>query len=359
MKKQPLVSVLILTYNHIDLLKNCLDSVLKSDYSNLEFIVSDNGSSEDIKGFVRKNYPKKIIKVVRLKDNKGLTGGFNFGYKFCKGKYIMILSNDTKIQNNAISQMVSLVEQDAKIGIVSPKIIQMKNIQNLHHAGSFMTYSGLLYHYGLLQDKDNKLYQKSYYIYSCNGAGFLIRKQAVQTSGLFEEDFFICYDESDLSHRIWLAGYTVVYCPQANLWHLWNATIGENSQLWYYNHRNHLSSFIRNLSAPYLFILLFNFNLILIIWFFMNIIKLRFDLAIVLPKVYFWQLIHIKQNLIKRKIIQSQIRKVTDNEIFSRTLISPSWRYYFIHLHLIYKDNALPKRVLYSQNNMLSSKKIR
>ena len=67
--KKPLVSVLILTFNHTDLLKNCLDSVLKSDYPNLEFIVSDNGSKEDITGFVKKNYSYQKIKVVRLEEN--------------------------------------------------------------------------------------------------------------------------------------------------------------------------------------------------------------------------------------------------------------------------------------------------
>lgn len=346
--KEPLVSVLILTFNHTDLLKDCLDTTLKSNYPNLEIIVSDNGSTEDIAGFVKKNYPKQKIQVVRLRENKGLTGGFNYGYKFCQGKYIMILSNDTKIEKSAISLMVEMTEKDSSIGIISPKIIQMKNPKFFHHAGSFMTYSGLLYHYGLLHNIDDKAYQKSYYVFSCNGAGFLIRKEAAEKCGLFEEDFFIYYDESDLSHRVWLAGYTVVYCPKAKLWHLWGVTIGGNRpEIWYYNHRNHISSFIRNLSIPYLILLLFNFNLMLILWFSMNIFKLRFDIAIALPRAYLWHLIHIRQTLKKRNLVQSKIRKVSDSAIFSKCLVSPNWKYYFIHLNLKYRDSKLPERVLY------------
>lgn len=348
MQSKPLVSVLILTYNRTDLLKNCLESALNSDYPALEFIVSDNGSSEDVISFVKKNFSGKKIKVVKLKSNKGLTGGFNFGYKFCRGKYIMLLSNDTKIDKSAISLMVNLAEKDSQIGIIAPKIIQMNNPQYLHHAGSFLTYTGFLYHYGLLQNKDNSKYQKSYYIFSCNGAGFLIRKKASDYSGLFEEDFFFFYDESDLSHRIWLSGYTIVYCPKANLWHLWSATMqGANPRIWYYNHRNHLSSFIINLSQPYLILFIFNFNFILIIWCFINICKLRFDIALTLPKAYLWHLSHISETLKKRKFVQSKLRKVTDNEIFKKTLVSPNWRYYFIHLNLHYKDNSLPERVFY------------
>lgn len=349
-KDKPLVSVLILTYNRTDLLKSCLESVLKSDYPNLEFIVSDNGSVEDIVGFVKKNYLGRKIKVVRLEENRGLTGGFNFGFKFCQGKYIMLLSNDTKIEKHAISLMVDVAEKDISIGIVSPMIIQMKNPKLLHHAGSFMTYSGFLYHYGILQNKDNKEYQKSYYIFSCNGAGFLIRKKAAEYCGLFEEDFFYFYDESDLCHRVWLSGYTIVYCPKANLLHLWSATMqGANPQIWYYNHRNHISSFIRNLSLPYLLLILFNFNLMLMLWFFINILKLKFDIVITLPRAYFWHLIHIRQTLTKRKIVQNKIRRISDTEIFKKCLVNPNWKYYFIHFNLKYKDNKLPQRVFYLQ----------
>lgn len=348
MRKSPLVSVLILTYNRTDLLTDCIISVLKSDYPNLEFIVSDNGSKDDIAGFVKKNYPQQKIRVVKLKENRGLTGGFNFGFKFCHGKYIMLLSNDTRIDKKAISYMVEMMEKDHKIGIVSPKIIQMKNPKYLHHAGSLMTYSGFLYHYGILQNKDKEEYQKSYYIFSCNGAGFLIRKKVAQFCGLFDEDFFFFYDDSDLSHRVWLAGYTVVYCPEASLWHLWSATMqGANPKIWYYNHRNHISSFIRNLSLPYLFLILFNFNLVLMLWFFINLFKLRFDICITLPSAYLWHLINIRGTLKKRKLIQSKIRKVSDDEIFKRCLVNPNWKYYFIHLGQKYKDKELPKRVLY------------
>jgi len=346
--KKPLVSVLILTFDHTDLLKDCLDSVLRSDYPNIEFIVSDNGSKEDIVSFVKKNYPNQKIKVVRLKKNKGLTGGFNFGFKFCQGKYVMLLSNDTKVKRDTISLLVDVGENDSSVGIISPKIIQMKNPRYLHHAGSFITYSGFLYHYGILQNKDYKKYQKSYYIFSCNGAGFLIRREAAKVCGLFDEDFFYFYDDSDLSHRIWLAGYTVVYCPEASLWHSWSATMqGANSQIWYYNHRNHISSFIRNLSLPYLLLILFNFNLMLMLWFFINILKLKFDIAITLPRAYFWHLIHIGQTLRKRNLVQNKIRRISDTEIFKKCLVNPNWKYYFIHFNLKYEDNNLPQRVLY------------
>lgn len=348
--KKPLVSVLVLTFNRLDLLKDCLDSALRSDYPNLEFIVSDNGSVEDVAGFVKKHFKAKV-KVVRLEENKGLTGGFNFGFKFCQGIYVMLMSNDTKIDKKAISLMVDMAEIDPLIGIVAPKIVQMKNPKLLHNTGSFMTYTGLLYHYGILQNKENVLYKNNYYIFSCNGAGFLIRKKVTLKCGLFDEDFFYFYDDSDLSHRVWLAGYTVVFCSNAYLWHVWSATMqGANPTIWYYNHRNHISSFLRNLSLPYLLLMLVNFNLILLFWFLINLFKLKLDICITLPKAYLWHLLHFKETLKKREFIQNQIRKVSDGEIFKKTMVSPNLWYYFIHLNSDYNDLALPNRVIYENH---------
>src|SRR3989344_4484763 len=150
-EKKPLVSVLILTYNRTDLLKKCLDSALKSDYPNLEFVVSDNASQENIAEFIKRNYPGKKIKVYRKKKNGGLTGGFNFGYQYCKGKYVMLLSNDTIINRKSISNLVKIAENDPMVGAVAPKVIQMRNPGFIHSAGSFLTYTGLLYHYGVYQ----------------------------------------------------------------------------------------------------------------------------------------------------------------------------------------------------------------
>lgn len=348
-KIEPLVSVVILTHNRADLLKDCLKGVLKSTYKHLEVIVVDNASQEEIAGFVKKEFPKAKVQVKRSKVNDGLTGGFNFGFKFCTGKYILILSNDTKLERKAIDYMVKMAEADPTIGIVAPKVIQMRDPNHLHNVGSFLTYSGLLYHYGILQDKDNPKYQKPYYTFSANGSGFLIRTEALQAAGPFDKDFIICYDDSDISHRVWLAGYSVVYCPQAENLHLWSATIKSGTnQFWQYNHRNHMISFIKCLSGSYLILMLSLFQLSLWLWFFYNLLKLRFDLLSAVPQSYLYLLNNWRAIMKKRKIVQEKVRKVRDAEIFTKTLVSPDLSYYLIHFYILdFKDIKLPPRVLY------------
>lgn len=346
-KSYPLVSVLILTYNRTDLLKQCLNSVLKSDYPNLEFIISDNASTDDIEGFIKKNYPRLKIKVFRKKKNGGLTGGFNFGFKFCKGKYVMLLSNDTTITKESISSMVKMAENDSKIGAIAPKVTQMKNPGFIHSAGSFLTNTGILYHYGVYQ-KDGKKYQKSYYVFSTTGAGFLVRSKTIAKTGLYSEDFFMAYDESDLCHRVWLGGYTIVYCPKAEVKHLWAATQDPGKPVvWFWNQRNILSSFIINFSAVSLlwFLILINIS-----WWFIfcdRIIRRKFKLALTLPRAYWWHLTHIKETLERRRYVQKKIRKVSDQEIFQKTLLSPNWKYYLLYFKRKFNDIKLPARVLY------------
>lgn len=349
MREFPLVSILILTYNRSDLLQKCLSSVLKSDYPNLEFIISDNESSEDIKSFVKKTYPRREIKVVRLKKNRGLTGGFNFGYKYCKGKYIMLLCNDTKIAKSCVLHLVKIAENDPMIGAIAPKVVQMRNPKFIHSAGSFLTNTGLLYHYGVYQRSDSKKYQGNYYIFSSTGAGFLVRRSTIQKTGLYSEDFFMAYDESDLCHRIWLGGYTIVYCGKAELQHYWSATMDPSNQneLWYWNYRNILSSFIINFSTISLLWFLILINIFWWFMFFDRIIRGKFKLAMTLVHAYWWHLTHIKKTLEKRRRVQKKIRKVSDLEIFQKVLVSPDWKYYLLYFRRMYNDIKLPVRTFY------------
>lgn len=349
MKNTPLVSVLILTYNRMDLLKACLGSALKSDYPNLEFIISDNASQEDIAGLIKKKYPRNKVRVYRKKINGGLTGGFNFGYKYCRGKYVMLLCNDTIITKESISEIVKMAEDDPKIGAIAPKVTQMRNPGFVHSAGSFLTSTGLLYHYGVYQ-KDGTKYQKSYYIFSTTGAGFLVRRETIAKTGLYNEDFFMAYDESDLSHRIWLSGYIIVYCPKAEVKHMWSATMQviNNPQIWFWNQRNVISSFIYNFQTRYLFPFLISINLAFIFYSVYRLFSRQRVFSATIIQAYLWHIFHIRQTLKRRKIIQEKIRKISDQEIFQKTMVNPDLGYYLIHFQKKYTDTELPKRVLYT-----------
>lgn len=123
MKKAPSISIIIVNYNGVYLLRDCLSSVYKSNYpkNKYEVIVVDNNSQDGSCSFIRKNFPK--VKLVRQKSNTGFATGNNIGYKHASGKYIVLLNNDTKVDPNWLSELAIVATQDSKVGIVASKIL--------------------------------------------------------------------------------------------------------------------------------------------------------------------------------------------------------------------------------------------
>jgi len=96
------------------------------------------------------------------------------------------------------------------------------------------------------------------------------------------------------------------------------------------------------------------FNSILITWFFVNIVRGRTKTAIMLPQAYWWHIINFRKTLMKRKKVQTKIRKVSDEEIFKKCMLNPKVKYYYLLYRYgvieglkKYKDTKLPDRILY------------
>src|SRR3989344_9484832 len=120
MKKQKKVSVVIPTYNLKSDLLDCIDSIVRQDYKNIEIIVVDNASTDGTSEAVKKKFPK--VKVIRNKKNLGVTGGANRGVKEAVGAYLLFIDHDNILKKDMITKLVELMESDPKIGITVGKI---------------------------------------------------------------------------------------------------------------------------------------------------------------------------------------------------------------------------------------------
>ena len=92
----PRVSVIILTYNGIKLLRQCLPSVLASTYSNLEIIVADNASNDGSADWIASTHPS--VEVVRHPENILFCAGNNRAVDHANGEYIVLLNNDVEVE---------------------------------------------------------------------------------------------------------------------------------------------------------------------------------------------------------------------------------------------------------------------
>lgn len=315
--KQPLVSIIIVNWNGKDLLFDCLKSLTKISYPNFEVIVVDNGSTDGSVEMIGKlrisNYELRIIKN---KNNLGFAEANNIGVKEANGEYVLLLNNDTEVKSDFLEKLVKTMEEDYKVAVVQPKII-FSLYNKLQAGGSFFTLSGFLNPIGFFKDPNDPKYNQAMKIFSANGACMLIRKSIIdKVKGLFDPDYFAYYEETDFCWRVILSGNEILYEPSSVILHKGRQTsiklISGLTQ--YLSFRNRICSLIKNLSLPYLLIILPIHVFFSFIWMagFLGMGKHSSFFSI--PKAYWWNFANIGNTLKKRKIVQNQIRQISDKQ---------------------------------------------
>lgn len=345
LKSNPKVSIVILNYNGKRWLEQCLPTIKKIKYKPLEVIIVNNGSTDDSGDFVRKKYPG--FKLIELQPNRGFAGANNIGVKHASGKYVLIINNDTEVPPGFLKPMVDRMEEDKTIGVIQPKIRSLRKKHLLDAACSFYTSTGFQYHYGYYQSQSKKQYNKEHYVYSAKGACLFTRRKEYLKFGGLDEDF-ICYvEESDFCHRMWLAGYKVLYLPKSYIYH-WGGgdmSVMERSETTIYrSFRNRFYSYFKNLSLIELIKLLPVHIIFCEAMIFSAFIRgiIRYGLAAQLGTL--WWIFHLPRILKKRRYVQNKIRKVADHEFLPLIKHDPPISYYIHFLrHPEAKYNEKPR----------------
>ncbi|MFZ5366161.1 MAG: glycosyltransferase family 2 protein [Patescibacteria group bacterium] len=214
LKRHPKVSVVVPTYNLKEILLECLDSIINQDYHNLEVIVVDNASTDGTSEAVKKKFPK--VKLIRNQKNLGVTGGANAGLKEATGDYIWLVDHDNILNPNMLSEMVKLAESDPKIGVVVPKILYWENKDIIWAAGTGMN---LITGENIFRGgKDIGQYEKVKEV-DIAPANFLVKREVIEKVGLYDDIYFVSYEDADFSFRVRKAGYKIIYTPKALCYH--------------------------------------------------------------------------------------------------------------------------------------------
>lgn len=328
--KQPKVVIIVVNWNGKLFLKDCLSSLKQLTYSNYEVVVVDNASTDDSQTYVRKNYP--WVKLIVSDENLGYVGGNNLGIAKTESDYIFILNNDVEVKKDFLTILVNRLQTNHKIGCVQPKLIEFRQRNLLDSAGHFLTDTPFLYHYGRLKEESSPIYNRSYPIYSAKGAAMLIPRSALRKiGGAFDPDFFIYFEETDLCHRLWLAGYEVIYEPKAVIYHV---VAGDTSREFssdktlYLSLRNRICSFIKCYEPVNLFIRLIVLFIAYLSLTLIHTVSLKFNLVGAILRAVGWNLRYLPRTLKKRRLVQ-QTRQATDAQIFKKVKMNPSLVYYY------------------------------
>lgn len=325
----PLVSIIIVNWNGRKYLDNCLGSLSKIDYKNVEIFFVDNASSDDSVAYVKKNYPHFILIV--NKKNLGFAEGHEEAFRKSKGSAVLLLSMDTIVEKNFLSEMVKILFSKKDNGAVQPKLLMFPKRNLIDSIGSFFLMNGNLYHFG--REKDSRLarYNKLMEIFSAKGACLLFKKETLQKTRLFDKDYFAYFEETDLCMRIWLAGYRIMYAPKATVYHTGGGSSGQmpSSFILFHSYKNGICTYIKNLSIKYLILVIPRMIFLYQVAFIGYILQANFAAAWAIQKAIVWNIVHIRKNLKKRKIIQNKVRTVSDNTFLPKLTKKVSHSYYY------------------------------
>lgn len=352
----PLVSILIVTLRGGENLKKCLTSIKKNIYKPYEMVVVNNGGGIKIKNEVNKIFPE--TKVVNIKNNTGFAEGNNTGFKYCRGKYILLLNDDTIVTPDFLQVLIEFGEQNKQAAVIQPKTIFTTG--RLQSGADYLTSFGFLYHYGYGKNPDNPIYNTPAYMYSANGNCMLVRRNVIEKVGLFDEDFYAYFEETDFCHRVWLAGYKVVYFPKAVVYHKGAETtrIMDESISLYHPHKNRLCTYLKNLSLVNLIKILPPLLLIYQLLFLYFLLKRRFSEALYIQKSVWWNIKNLASTLRKRVIVQQKIRKLGDGQFMASISYTPKLSYFYKLLGNVgeYKDDNLvdEKGIIFDSEKILS-----
>lgn len=311
-----LVSIIIVNFNGEKWLGGCLTSVFKQNYQAIEVIVVDNGSNDGSCALIANNFP--LVKLIKNEINLGFVEGNNIGYQVSSGQYILLLNNDTIVTDDFLEKLVEYLEQNSDVGVVQPKIYVNNFPRLLDSVGSMWTYSGFLSANGFWE-KDLGQYDKIKPVFSVKGACVLIRRQLIDKIGLFPPEYFAYFEETDFCWRVWLNGSKVLFYPGVCIYH----DVGRTSNklpspfIDYHCFKNRINSIIKNLSGRLLLVVLPFHILICLFVSFLFACSLKFNNSFAIIKAILWNFFQLRNIFKQRSLIQSIIRKKTDQEIFS------------------------------------------
>ena len=234
MNEKSLISIIVLNYNAGELLLNCINSLKKSTYQNIEILVVDNISSDGSHTKCKKQFPD--IKLIQNRKNLGYCGGNNVGIKEAKGEFIVILNPDTIVEENWLDEMFNAFNEFGD-GLYQPKIISLNESDIIQSTGNMIHAFG----FGFARDKGKKIIEKKEEIEKigyASGTCLFTTKKVLEKVGLLDEFLFLYNDDLDLGLRAAQIGINSYYVPKSKIFHAESYSLKWSAKKFYWLERN-------------------------------------------------------------------------------------------------------------------------
>ncbi|GEM_PF-265141 len=249
-KPDPLTSILIVSWNGMNYLKECIESIRSQDYKNIEICIIDNASHDGSADYIDRSFPD--VRLIRNPKNLGFARGVNRGITHCKGDVIVLLNQDTVLLQGCIRALIEELVSQPKVAIAGSKILDPDK-KHLQHAGGIVHPNGLTNHLGAGEPDEGQydLNQDCEYV---TGACLAFKRQLIDWIGVLDERFHPAYfEELDFCLRTIRAGFRVRYVSGSSLLHFESTSTGKLSRRFYtMYHRNRLKFILKHHNIRYL-----------------------------------------------------------------------------------------------------------
>ncbi|MFH0856856.1 MAG: glycosyltransferase family 2 protein [bacterium] len=236
----PKTAVIILNWNGMKYLPDCLGTLVKQDYpkEDREFILVDNASTDESVKYAQENFPE--ITIIRNDKNYGFDKGNNIGIKYALEKgyeYIVLLNQDTAVDETWLRELVRAAESDKNIGGAQSLMMYHQDKEKVNSWGNQLHFLGFGFCGGntekLQEDFDCNIRDIDYA--SCTSVIF---KSCVlkEIGGGFDEEYFLYHEDTDISFRVRMAGYKMVLAPRSVMYHKYE--FSRSITKFYYMERN-------------------------------------------------------------------------------------------------------------------------
>ena len=300
-----MISIIITNYNGLKWLKKCLDSLFSQTYNDFEIILVDNGSTDDSIKFLEENYKDERLKIVRSEKNLGFAGGNNLGFNNSKGEYILLLNNDTWVENDFLEIFFNFYIKNTfdAIGCEQRDYYSQKSFKNITYCCVDI--------FGFPVNVNGN--------FGISGYCMLFSRDVyLETKGL-DNNFFMYYEDVDWFWRLNLLNKKVFVNRDIYLYHAGGGSSGEfkglNYNIFLWRNQNSLQLLLKNYSW-------YNLLWILLIYFLQNIFEIifflftfRFRIAFSYIEGWIFNIKNINRILEKRKWVQKN-RVINDREMF-------------------------------------------
>lgn len=221
----PLVYAVTLNWNRPGDTIACLKSLTAQTYTNLHTLVVDNGSHDDSRAQIMAACPD--VNLIARSDNGGFARGMNDGIRYALkagADFIFLVNNDTYLAPDAIAQLISAAKSD--IGLIAPIIYYAHEPQRVWSIGAMVSrwlLEPLKNPRGMIDTEQWPSYLEREFVPAC---GLLVPRPVWEQVGLFDERFFMYYEDLDFCLRLHHLGWRIVIFPQAKMWHKVSSSSG-------------------------------------------------------------------------------------------------------------------------------------